>query len=106
MSLSNLSVEELFKHLGCDESIGLYGSIIYDIYRSNSQRPITYKLKDGVALDIPSGVSHRIMNTSNSETLKLYTVYSPPEHPDKLIQICKPLPNKRPNKSIFNLLNF
>lgn len=69
----------------------------------------TYELKDGIALDIPSGTPHRIINTSDTKSLKLYTVYSPPEHPDKLLQIYKPLSEKRPkrpNKSIFHLLNF
>lgn len=32
------------------------------------------------AVVIPAGVRHNIINTSASEDLKLYTVYSPPEH--------------------------
>lgn len=50
----------------------------------------TYKLKDGTAFIIPAGTSHQISNTSNSEPLKLYTIYSPPEHPDKLTQSTNP----------------
>jgi mannose-6-phosphate isomerase-like protein (cupin superfamily) len=30
---------------------------------------------------IPSGAEHNVVNTSKSEPLRLYTIYSPPEHP-------------------------
>lgn len=50
----------------------------------------TYKLKDGTAFIVPAGTSHQISNTSNTEPLKLYTIYSPPEHPDKLTQSTNP----------------
>lgn len=53
----------------------------------------THKLHDGMAIDIPSSVPHQIINTSATKELKLYTIYSPPEHPDGLIQIFKPLNN-------------
>jgi mannose-6-phosphate isomerase-like protein (cupin superfamily) len=39
-------------------------------------------LGDGTALVIPAGVEHNIINTSSTEPLRLYTLYSPPEHPD------------------------
>jgi len=50
----------------------------------------TYKLKDGTAFIVPANTSHQILNTSNSKSLKLYTIYSPPEHPDKLTQPTNP----------------
>ena len=50
----------------------------------------TYKLKDGTAFIVPANTSHQILNTSNSKSLKLYTIYSPPEHPDKLTQSTNP----------------
>ena len=34
------------------------------------------------AFVIPAGVKHNVINTSNDEDLKLYTVYSSPEHED------------------------
>ena len=40
-----------------------------------------YKLKDGSAIIIPAGTEHNIINTSSQKALKLYTLYSPPEHP-------------------------
>lgn len=40
-----------------------------------------HNLKDGSAVVIPAGTEHNIINGSQSEPLKLYTIYSPPEHP-------------------------
>lgn len=40
------------------------------------------KLEDGTAIVIPAGTKHNVINTSTSKPLKLYTVYTPPEHPD------------------------
>ncbi len=39
-----------------------------------------YELSDGVAVVVPAGAEHNIINTSNTEELKLYTIYSPPAH--------------------------
>lgn len=38
-------------------------------------------LADGVAVIIPAGVHHNIINTSSAMPLKLYTLYGPPNHP-------------------------
>ena len=37
---------------------------------------------------VPAGVEHDFINTGN-EALKLFTVYSPPEHPDGLVHVTK-----------------
>lgn len=47
------------------------------------------KLKDGSGLVITAGTEHNIINTSETETMRLYTLYSPPEHPDGTIQPTK-----------------
>lgn len=39
-----------------------------------------YPVEDGSAIVIPGGVQHDIINTGDVP-LKLYTLYSPPEHP-------------------------
>lgn len=39
-----------------------------------------HTLGEGAAVVIPAGMRHNIVNTSRAESLKLYTVYSPPEH--------------------------
>ena len=33
------------------------------------------------AVVIPAGVQHNVINSSQTEKLKLYSIYSPPEHP-------------------------
>ena len=44
-----------------------------------------YNLEDGSVVIIPAGTQHNIVNSSQSESLKLYTIYSPPEHPQGTI---------------------
>lgn len=48
-------------------------------------------LEDGSAVLIPAQTWHNIINTSPNEEMKLYTLYSPPQHEDKLVQENKPL---------------
>ena len=48
-----------------------------------------HALADGVALVIPAGAEHNVVNTSVSEPLRLYTVYSPPEHADGTVHKTK-----------------
>jgi mannose-6-phosphate isomerase-like protein (cupin superfamily) len=48
-----------------------------------------HALRDGVALVIPSGAKHNVINTSKSEPLRLYTLYSPPEHADGTVHRTK-----------------
>ena len=48
-----------------------------------------YPLADGSALVIPAGAEHNVVNTSATEPLKLYTVYTPPEHPDGTVHKTK-----------------
>ena len=40
-----------------------------------------FSLKDGDAVVIPAGARHYVKNSSESEPLKLYTLYALPEHP-------------------------
>lgn len=39
-----------------------------------------YKISDGDSVTVPSGSKHNIINTSTTEHLKLYAIYSPPQH--------------------------
>ena len=48
-----------------------------------------HRLGDGSAVVIPAGVQHNIINTSYAEPLRLYTLYSPPEHVDGTIHRTK-----------------
>jgi len=47
------------------------------------------ELKDGTAVVVPAGAEHNIINTSDSEPLKLYTIYSPAHHQDGVVRATK-----------------
>ncbi len=46
-------------------------------------------LEDGSAVVIPAGTNHNIINMSQTEPVKLYTLYSPPEHQDGVVRHTK-----------------
>lgn len=48
-----------------------------------------YELSDGVAVVVPAGAQHNIINTSETEELKLYTIYSPAHHKDRIVRATK-----------------
>ena len=45
-----------------------------------------HAVKDGSGVVVPSGALHNVINTSKTKDLKLYTIYSPPEHQDKVVR--------------------
>ena len=46
----------------------------------------SYEVKDGDAVIIPAGSRHNVINTSNDEPLKMYTIYAPPHHKDGIVR--------------------
>ena len=48
-----------------------------------------YTVKDGDAVVIPAGAKHNVVNTSATEELKIYTIYSPPHHKDGIVRKTK-----------------
>ncbi len=48
-----------------------------------------YEVTDGSAVIIPKGASHNVINTSESESLKMYTIYSPAHHKDGTLHATK-----------------
>ena len=46
-------------------------------------------ISDGDAVVVPAGTKHNIINISQNEPLKLYTIYSPPHHRDGVIHKTK-----------------
>jgi mannose-6-phosphate isomerase-like protein (cupin superfamily) len=50
---------------------------------------VKQKVGDGDAVIVPSGARHNVMNASKTADLKLYTVYSPPEHRDGTVRKTK-----------------
>ncbi len=39
-------------------------------------------VRAGDAVVVPAGTYHNVINTSKTTALRLYTIYSPPNHPD------------------------
>jgi mannose-6-phosphate isomerase-like protein (cupin superfamily) len=48
-----------------------------------------HDIRDGFVIVIPAGTRHNIMNTSADKPMKLYTLYSPPNHLDGTIHKTK-----------------
>jgi mannose-6-phosphate isomerase-like protein (cupin superfamily) len=48
-----------------------------------------YEVTDGDAVIVPAGAKHNVINISDSKALKLYTIYSPPNHEDGIIRQTK-----------------
>ncbi|MEK7471612.1 MAG: cupin domain-containing protein [Patescibacteria group bacterium] len=48
-----------------------------------------YILRDGSVIIVPAGAEHNIINTSRTDDLKLYTIYSPAHHKDGIVRATK-----------------
>ena len=48
-----------------------------------------YAVSDGFAVVVPAGAQHNVINVSESESLKLYTIYSPAHHKDGVVRLAK-----------------
>ena len=47
------------------------------------------EVTDGTAVIVPAGAQHNVINLSESEALKMYTIYSPAHHRDGVMHITK-----------------
>lgn len=45
-----------------------------------------YVVADGDAVIVPRGSRHNVINTSDTEALKMYTIYAPPHHKDGIVR--------------------
>jgi mannose-6-phosphate isomerase-like protein (cupin superfamily) len=50
---------------------------------------MNHAVKDGSGVIVPCGAMHNVTNTSETDLLKLYTIYAPPEHQDKVVRKTK-----------------
>lgn len=50
---------------------------------------ISYDVTDRNLVLVPAGAQHNIINTSESEDLKMYTIYSPAHHKDGVVRATK-----------------
>ena len=59
-----------------------------ELGRSEDAVDETYDVEDDWAIIVPAGIWHNVVNTGASE-VKLYSLYSPPEHPDGTVHRAK-----------------
>lgn len=50
---------------------------------------VEHEIADGLAVVVPAGTKHNFINISETEPMKLYTIYSPPEHRDGTVHTTK-----------------
>lgn len=50
---------------------------------------VQHEIKSGFAIIVPAGTTHNIVNTSQTKPMKLYTLYGPPAHKDKVVRKTK-----------------
>ncbi|MFZ1654296.1 MAG: cupin domain-containing protein [Candidatus Moraniibacteriota bacterium] len=48
-----------------------------------------YEVGDGDAVIIPMGARHNVINTSDTDPLRLYTIYAPPHHRGAVVRATK-----------------
>jgi mannose-6-phosphate isomerase-like protein (cupin superfamily) len=59
---------------------------------------VAHRIRDGSAVIVPAGARHNVVNTSRASDLRMYTIYSPPEHQDKVIRHTKREAMARPEE--------
>jgi mannose-6-phosphate isomerase-like protein (cupin superfamily) len=50
---------------------------------------VEHFVRDDDGIVIPAGMRHNVINISKKDDLKLYTIYSPPEHRDGIVHETK-----------------
>lgn len=50
---------------------------------------VEHAISDGFVVIVPAGTKHNLVNTSSDAELKLYTLYSPPNHKDGRVHVTK-----------------
>lgn len=48
-----------------------------------------YEVEDDDVVIVPAGTEHNVINTSDTEDLKLYTIYTPSHHKDQIVRATK-----------------
>lgn len=48
-----------------------------------------YEVEDGSCVVIPKGAKHNVINTSETELLQMYTIYTPAHHKDGVVHATK-----------------
>ncbi|MCK9376660.1 MAG: cupin domain-containing protein [Syntrophobacterales bacterium] len=79
--------EEIGKevHASVDQFFRIESGNAKFIFGENEERLVG----DGDAVVVPAGTYHNVINMSSVKPLKLYTIYSPPVHPDGTVHKTK-----------------
>ena len=76
-------------HDGIDQFLRIeQGTARVELGTTEEQVDEAHDVEDDWAIIIPAGVWHNVVNTGDGE-LKLYSLYSPPEHPDGTVHRTK-----------------
>lgn len=72
-------------HAGVDQFFRIESGEAKFVFDEKQER--TVKAGDGIV--VPAGTYHNVINTSKTAPLKLYTIYSPPNHADGTVHKTK-----------------
>ena len=72
-------------HKKVDQFFRIEGGEAKFVLRNGKEKHIA---KNGDAVIVPAGTYHNVIN-AGTKKLKMYTIYSPPNHPDKTIHKTK-----------------
>jgi mannose-6-phosphate isomerase-like protein (cupin superfamily) len=72
-------------HAGVDQFFRIERGEAKFVFEKNETRLV----HDGDAVVVPAGTHHNVINISKTAQLKLYTIYSPPNHPDGTVHKTK-----------------
>ncbi|NND02757.1 MAG: cupin domain-containing protein [Acidimicrobiia bacterium] len=76
-------------HTHLDQFLRLeQGSARLDFGKTQDAVDESHKIEDDWALIVPAGIWHNVVNVGDID-LKLYSIYSPPEHPDGTVHRTK-----------------
>lgn len=72
-------------HADVDQFFRVEEGIARFVFGANDEHIV----RAGDAVVVPAGTFHNVVNASSTKSLRLYTIYSPPQHPDGTIQRTK-----------------
>ena len=73
-------------HADVDQFFHIEAGVARFIFGGNEE----HLVHPGSAVVVPAGTRHNVINASPLMPLKLYTLYSPPQHPDGTVQRTRP----------------
>jgi mannose-6-phosphate isomerase-like protein (cupin superfamily) len=72
-------------HANVDQFFRVEGGEARFVFNGREER----MAHSGDAVLVPMGTRHNVINSSTTETLRLYTIYSPPNHPDGTVHLTR-----------------